>query len=366
MTYTVTRAPSGDCPPEVFSLWEGGLGIQGDLASRHRWAYGTNPAGPSETFLLEWCGEPESRDIVGSFGVLPRRFRCGGRILEAALCVDFVVESKHRTVLPAVTLQRVAGEFVQERYAFGYGIPNRRAEAVKRRSGYREVARMATYVRVLRHAAALEAYVPRLGPLARAGAVLDAASFVAAKVRGLGRPRYKFVWQDEPDARFDDLYATAAGRHVLLGDRTAAQLAWRFRQKPGLLSTFATISDADGRLLAYGAVERKGRAASLKDFLASGDVPLAALLDLVARHLASDGFERLAVRFLGASRIGAILRAQGFIDVARAARWASTAGIALQADERPLMLLAGRSCPVPADVLSDPESWYLTDGDEDW
>ncbi len=354
MTYQAAAWTGDRLDAALEALWRDGLAMTGDLAARFRWAYRDNPAGPGAVYVL-LAG---ASTMVGCAGLLPRRFVAGARKLAGAMYGDFAVEPAHRTLLPALQLQREAGRHVARDCHFGYGFPNAAAAGVFRRLGHVQVGLMARYARVLR----LEPHLRAAGsrPLrwaAGVGALADHLRGALTGVRRLAsRDATALEWLDAPDARLDDLFGRAARFLPIVGDRGREALAWRFFSRPGSGARLAALSDGSGgRLRGYAvvvpAIGISGRPiAEIKDFLAASEADLSVLLGRLCGDLALQGFATASVRFLGASRVVSRLAAAGF---------------ERRSEERPFLVQAGESHSPPPLIL-DRESWYLTDGDEDW
>ncbi|MBM3267548.1 MAG: hypothetical protein FJZ01_07865 [Candidatus Sericytochromatia bacterium] len=356
MTYQVAAWEGDRLDPSLEGLWRDSLAIHGDLAARFRWLYQDNPAGRGAVYaLLE-----RTADLVGCAGLVPRRFRTAAGPLGAAMYGDFAVAPAHRTLGPALALQREVGRHVDRERHFGYGFPNAAAAGVFRRLGHVQVGLMTRYARVLRVAPHLRHAAARpLRLAAGLGAMADRVYEALGRVRRrVKRDSTPLEWLAEPDARCDDLYARAARYLPIVGDRGREALAWRFFSRPGSTCRLAALGNpAGGALRGYAVVAcasvPSGRpVAEIKDFLAASEADLVVLLERVCEDLAAEGFSSASLRFLGSSCVTASLLAARF---------------ERRAEERMFLVQAGesRGSSLPAAFL-DRESWYLTDADEDW
>src|SRR5688500_13696162 len=100
--YTVREASLDDTADTsaLFGVWD--AAYPAALAPRFDWLYRRNPAGPARVWLL--C--TPTGEAVGGLSVFPRRFWAGGRHLSGAIVGDMIVLPAHRTLGPALMLQR--------------------------------------------------------------------------------------------------------------------------------------------------------------------------------------------------------------------------------------------------------------------
>src|SRR5690606_25856126 len=171
-------------------------------------------------------------ELVGTAGVGWRRMRLDDRILRGGLLADMAVLAAHRTLGPAIQLQRAASEHALDAGDLAYGFPNPNAVPVVKRLGYAHAGDMVLYARALRHAPYLERRLP--GPLARLlGRGLDAAVALRDRLRSLRRGRLHTQWRDAP---LDLEHPRWTQPGMLEGVRDGAALQWRFAHNP--LATF--------------------------------------------------------------------------------------------------------------------------------
>ena len=90
--------------------------------------------------------------------------------MTAGLFADFTVDKAHRTVLPALMLQRALAEYAQKHFDVAYAYPNDAAVGIFSRIGYEVLGRAGRYVRVLRSADYLRRAIP-MAPVAAAVSV---------------------------------------------------------------------------------------------------------------------------------------------------------------------------------------------------
>lgn len=324
----------------ILGLWREGLSHEGRPEAKFDWYYGRNPAGAP---LVVYLCHGEARRAVGTASTGRRELQAMGEPVTAGLLLDFVVEAAHRTMFPAMALQREMKRVADETFGTIYGFPNRNSEAAIRRQGFERVGMRVRHVLVLR----TSGYLARRMPAAMAslaGPVADTALLAVRAVRGPRIPGLETAWVARPDARFDDLWHRCAGLTEVMGVRDAAFLAWRLADFPFGRHEFFTLSSARaGRLEAYAACREVNGSLHVSDFLAdpADSRLLAALWGELGREARSRGCASLSVEFFGDERVAASLAAAGF-----RAR-----------SERPFYV--SRASPLAH------KRWYVTAADED-
>lgn len=344
--YAVVSASVVDDSPKILALWRAGLTHSGMPEAKFDWFYRHNPEGLPEVFFLLHGNRQEA---VGVAAIGRRRVRFGAETFMAGEMVDFVVRSDHRTLFPALILQREMHRRVREleTYAILYGLPNSKSTPVFSRVGYRCVGQMVRRARVLR----LEEYLSRHLPgwiSSAVGAIADRVRLSAVALRRLAIGGFRSQWLTRPDARFDELWRRCAAPDVLMGVRDAAFLTWRFVQCPlRSYEFFALFSTTDQRLVAYAVCEAHERVLHVRDFLVEPDAlgAWARLWTDLSLAAFRQGFKSLSLEFLGGEKLHRKLGRAGMI-----AR-----------DRRPLYV----SSATRWEDLKREQDWYLTCADED-
>jgi hypothetical protein len=239
--YAVREGRPTEDKSAVLDLWRGNLGDASRLLWKYDWFYEQSPLGPPLTLLLEWrAPDVESLRPVGVATAGRRRFFKGEETLEAGVLVDLAVLPEHRTLGPALVLQKALRNEGLTRAALLYGFPNAKAAPVFQRAGYRKIGMMRRYVKVLRPSAYLRRRLPALlaAPL---GVLADALTRVRLELAALPGPTLRWTGVDVPVP-----YGSSdRGSTLLRGERTAAFVAWRFaaEAQPGRVQRVAFAND---------------------------------------------------------------------------------------------------------------------------
>ncbi len=345
--YRVEPARLPEQAGAIVKLWSQALGYAERRPLKLDWFYMRHPSGQPRLLLLHHAGR-----VVGVTGLGSRPLSWHGRELDAALMGDFAVDSHHRTLFPALMLQRAALEQGLARHALLYGFPNAKSLPVVRRAGYQVLPGVGRYARALRS----EAYLPPAWPRAARRALGLVADLALSLRHAVGLRRHgralQASWLDGPDERFDALWARArlALGDCVVGRRDAAFLRWRFEARAWHRTQLLALVDARTQALAgYAACEVEGGAMHVRDLLVerpSADLA-AQLLRLAARQAQAQGLRSLSMQCAGPPWLLAGLR---------------TAGLRLrEAGAQPMILALAPDTPAPLAQAC----WYLTGADSD-
>ena len=335
----------------------------GDVtAERFRWLYETNPNGPART----WLGLTDGGRVIGCGSLLPRRMSVAGRQLQAGILSDFTVDRDHRVLGPAMVLQRrILSDCREAGFDLVFGWPNARAIGVMKRIGYATVGIAHSWIKPLRTGARLapliaerySKYLPSwLTPerVARMSApLLDralAGRDLLLRANDLARTRVDLV--DSVDDRVDLLWARAKNQ-LILGERNATFLDWRYSRFTTERYRYALLSDrASDQLLGYLVFTVRGDNALILDlFVDDIDRSMAPLVLGLTAELRAQSLGSLSLTYLGTPRFSAKLRSLGFFE---------------RGGDRPVIMWTTPGMPDDLRaLLSNSANWFMLDGDLD-
>lgn len=349
----------------ILTLWRAGLTHHSMPEAKLDWYYHENPQGNPTVYLLQAARTAKSiaEDIsvvpahsptvatnetvaVAAIGV--RDMRLDASTLSAGALVDFVAHPDHRTLFPALHLQKTVRQYGLLAHSLLYGFPNASSLAVVRRSGYSQIGNMVRRVKVLRTAEYIGRHVPnRLGHII--GYVVDHIRLGSERLRWPSDTRFQAGWLDRPDHRFDQLWDASLVPNTLMGVRDQAFLNWRFSSCPAQQFKFFCLeSEHDFKLVAYAVCESQSSTLHVRDFLVDATMRgvLKSLFLALSRAAYKEGYAAISVSFLGNNRIHDCLSAIGFIERGSAKIY----GSATEQFKKSL----------------DAQYWYITSADEDW
>lgn len=348
MSYSIVQTETDDARDRVLAVWRDAFPhLDG---ARFSWAYELNPAGPALCWLAHLEGTPST--TIGTAALVKRRYWTGTEHVTVGISADFAVSNEHRGFGPALGLQREAASVVEAgQLAFAYGLPNSKASSLIRRVGFRPVGKLAEYVMPLRTQSALAPILGR-GAAATVAPLLDSALSARRYVRSLFRPSDGNPVDDRSfDGRFDDLWShVARSSSVIIGERNAEFLRWRFSYPAGKYRTFVLGHRQTGALQGYVVYTSENGSTSIVDMLCrdmqNGAEPLLSQF-ASARRAAGDATIR--INLLAPRHFVTALRATGFRH---------------RGDTMTLMVYVAKNSAL-VDRIYSPEQWFLTLADND-
>lgn len=276
-------------------------------AARSAWLYANGPEGPATILALRVHGG----EWAGMVAIVPRRIHMDGREHVGAFLCDFYVHPRHRSLLPALQLQRVARKRLADQATVNYAIPNGRSLPIFKRLGSAHVLQRMRWAKPIRSRKFLtrrSVVFPQL--LAPA---VDASTFVFDHVRFALAGDFRTEWLTEVDARFDELWASTSRAGVFIGDRSSAYLRWRFLEEPGHDNRVLGIFRGDPLKLCGYIVGKIAQGEFIvRDLLLAPGPRTADMLARALIRVRSLGVDAIGLRVTGDPRLEANLRQLGF------------------------------------------------------
>jgi GNAT superfamily N-acetyltransferase len=280
---------------------------------RYQWFYEGNPDGRAEVLLAR---ESRTGAIIGSGAVIPRKLYAGGVLSPAAVMADFWIHPEHRSLGPAVRLQRACMERAAAMGGAFFDLPQGNMSAVYKRLGVLGGSQLASFSKPLRAWPFVETIV-RPKALARALSVLGDCLLAAADRGRLGWGKGCVVERHngELGPEFSQLTSRAAEQPWISVARSADYLDWRYRRHYYLQYGIFTARDSRGQLLGYAVTVSSGVYAEVVD-LFPVDRPrlVLELLCGMSRLLREQGDAALAISCLPTEALAGSLRNAGLRD----------------------------------------------------
>jgi hypothetical protein len=229
MPYSTSWHSGVEARAAVETLWDQVYG--GFSAARYDWLYVDNPAGEAIVCLLR---DDDSGSIVGSTALLPKNLCTRGRTLRAGIAADLMVDQRHRSLGPSIILQKgILGCLGDSGIEVVYGFPNARSIPMTRRIGYRQVAQRMWLVLPLRSETFLRERIPQAAARKAAAMLIDIALWLRPRLyTPVPAPGREHFVATGFDAAFDDIWSRIKSGYLLIGEKTAAFLNWRYRDSP--------------------------------------------------------------------------------------------------------------------------------------
>jgi hypothetical protein len=268
------------------------------------WIRKDNPAGPCWSWLAYDSSGNGHTHAVAMVSVVPRHMRVNGKVVLAGQVGSFAVDPTHRSLGPAVMLQRTTFQPVDSgQVAFCYDCPpHDRGMSTFLRLGMKPDCEVYRYAFPLR----VDDYIARkLGsgfwtkPVTFTGNVLLKVRRSPGPPCGIEIEQHDGLFGEE----FDHIDATTTSAHMIRATRRARDLNFRYRhgQDDGQASSIGRIHVLIAR--------RRGEIQAFAVYLAQPN-SVAILLDLFGPHLDEAGCDLLQAivgecRNLGMSSIQA-------------------------------------------------------------
>lgn len=294
-------------------VWEENLPVLSTTSKKFQWYYADNPLGKGVCLLLH---EAAGSRAIGAAGIGFRRFMINGKEVTAALVADLAVNKEHRTLYPALMLQRRIIERASEGAAFIYGMPNTGATAVFNRLGYKKIAVISRYALVIRSAEYVKKRLNGSMLSEPASSLVDAFRNVLVLKTWKGAPRgYAIDIVKTFDGRFDVLWERASRNFRCTAARDSRFLNWRYSECPERRYFAFTLSGQHGKgaLAGYVVYYIKDRAVHIDDILsADNDGALEALLIAFVRSAKEMDMDSISIGISSGHVLTGMLERHGF------------------------------------------------------
>ena len=288
-------------------------------ARRFNWLYRNNPAGAAWSWFAY---EKETKTPIGVASVFPRVMWVGKEIRLCGQVGDFAIDIGHRSLGPALMLQRATFEPVnQGMLGLIYDCPpDDRGMSTFRRLGIEPHCQMLRYAKLLRTD---REFAKRLG-----------SGKLAAEAALIGNRWLKMCSRPKPTPaaieialhtarcgeEFSFLDQQVGGADVIRSRRTAADLNWRYKDDP-LHEYKIMTARRRGELVAYivfSTIEQDAYVIDLFGWL-SLDVALP-LLRSTVEHLRDRPIQTVQAQLVNGSALTTTLKEAGFRYRSQAAR----------------------------------------------
>jgi GNAT superfamily N-acetyltransferase len=312
---------------------------------RYDWLYRRNPAGKARIWAAY---NSDNHEMIGISAAFPRKIYHGGKIARGYVLGDFCIRPEHRSLGPAIALQRATLEAVSKE---GPGLlldfPSTSMLAVYKRLGVGATMSMPRYAKPLRANRRLQARIPSrvAANTLAAGANL---ALRAGDIQWKRDTRWTITEETKPCG--DEF--TLADRNwssslTNRGARSAEYLNWRFLQHPQLRYHLLTARK-DGKLSGFLIYQTSEEDATVVDLFAEDHAVCKALLRQTVAIMRRERIHTISAPFLASHACGEILEACGF----------------QPRESTPVILLALPWAPNQQAAPSG-DCWYLTHGDRE-
>lgn len=281
-------------------------------AERYQWFYEDNPDGRAEVLLAR---DAHTGSIIGSGAVIPRKLYVGGALSVGAVMADFWIHPEHRSLGPAVRLQRACVERAAAMGCAFFDLPQGNMPAVYKRMGMPAQSQLERFAKPLRTAPFIAKRVQQKALANALAAVGDGVLALIEWKQGGWRSkggRSVARHTGEFGEEFSRLTGRAAAQPWTSVVRSAQFLNWRYRRHYFLQYTTFTARDSQGALLGYAVVVNSGQYSEIVDVFPTDDSRiLVELLCGMSRLLRQQGDTGLTMSCLPNRSLAAILESAG-------------------------------------------------------
>ncbi len=210
---------------------------------RIAWAFDSNPFGKARLWLLR---DGSTQHYFGCSALLPRNFILKGVTVQAGLIADTAIKKEYRTLGPALFLHQ---EIIRNSndLAFMLAFPNKIAEAVIQRVGFKKAKSVGHWVKIIKSGQAIKKKIksPLLSKLLLLFAPILDLGFLIFDFRPDLKKR--FICKEESDfhAQFDSAWNKFKSTYDFILDRNVEYLRWRYKNNPNLERKYKIFSICD-------------------------------------------------------------------------------------------------------------------------
>ncbi len=267
MAYELIKGSLIDDKDRLLAFWHAHGEVS--LSEKYAWIYEQNPDGQVLFWLLV---HEETGDVAGVASLFPREFVIDGQSCVGAIAGDLLISPHHRSLGPAVMLQRaVVDEANAQGARFVIIYPNKNASLIAKRVGYKKVGYLARLVKPVSASPILAAVnIPKiLKPVAKP--LLELAFTVALSDIFSGKS-LNFRSVDSVGDDFDSVWNAYKGQLSFTAQRSTHYLNWKYGQDPGDDHQFYIAENSStGTMEACLVYRRDDDAFEIRDFVPAPD-----------------------------------------------------------------------------------------------
>lgn len=283
---TISHSSYEECADELITFRNANRDTNRD-AGYLAWRYEMRPA-DAGAFII-WARDAKGR-AVGSMSVIPHLYYSNGVKRLAGVLGDISVSEKWRGKgVAGKMLSAMPEAGFMERLNFCVVLPNEPAAKPLEKSGWKEIARLERYVKILDSRDFLSR---KLGSRALSAVIAPAVNLflraASCDSYSCKKREYETATLDAPDERFDALWSEVKKENRLIGARSRDYLAWRFSSHPLTDYKFFCVL-AGGKLPAYAVYHLSAGVCHIDDLLALSEKEAERLLSSFIRHIKKRG-----------------------------------------------------------------------------
>lgn len=312
--YSVRRAEITAEAEAILRLWLDTYPNLDPAYARHKFEsqYVHTPSGRGICMFLD---HGDANSPVGVQCLGPRRFSFRKHTMLAGIIADYVVDARHRSLGPALTLLKGTLSVGHGALTFLYGFPNQKSEVIVRRLGMRSPGAITRFVRLLRcksfAARRLNSRWKWLLPVV--GIIGDRLLAIENILRIMTQgQRWQWSEQEDFDDFFDECWQAGRRGDWLIAERSRATLSWRFPNgTPRRISV--AVDRGSGKREGYVVWHLSDNAVEILDvFCRQPECQLTGLLATFAHRARKLGVESIGLEFGGSDQLANAIAQAGY------------------------------------------------------
>ena len=310
MEYRVEKVDAVAKKDVILQLWRQNF-PEMDGESRFEWMYEKNPEGVPEVWLLLSPGVA----YVGMVAVCKRIFFKATEEMTAGQTMDFVVNEDHRSLGPAIQLQRrVVEEFKKGKADFLYSFPNKKSKNVIKRAGFVECGLLQRWTLVLCPSYVVQKYFKNKRFASIVGKLCD----ILFKIKHVTLSRQKKYqmqpsWElNEVGSELDEIWNNFVQSVNIVGKRDAHFLQWRFgacSSSPGRCFIMKEQNVPRGYII----FQQNGQHISIVDYMSDQLEYLEPLFRLFVKSMMKNNYMSISIECNNTPFGSTFLQSVGFV-----------------------------------------------------
>jgi GNAT superfamily N-acetyltransferase len=310
--------------------------------ARFEWLYQRNPHGQ----VRVWLALDGNEEIIGTAAAFPRALHIAGRQAEGWVFGDFCVSDSHRSLGPAIALQRALLDGAgSSGVPICYDFPSTAMTAVYKRLKIEPAARMIRMAKLLR----VDRKVgERVGNEVIAAALSSLGNFVLRAAAGRAAADQGIeisLLEERCGSEFDILAANGATRRGVCVQRSAHYLNWRYLDNP-YKDHRLLVARRDDVLGGFAVLSSRERDGEIVDIFGEDETVVGRLIDEAAELFRRHGAITVSAELIETHPWTELLKKRGFYP----------------RESKPFIVYA----PASSDPLPpQQDAWFITAGDRD-
>jgi GNAT superfamily N-acetyltransferase len=317
--------------------------------ARFDWLYKRNPQGQ----VRVWLAIDEGHELVGTAAAFPRRLYIGQEEKTGWVFGDFCVSDRHRSLGPAVALQRALLEAADSNgISVSYDFPSTAMTAVYKRLKIEPMAQMVRMAKILRVDREVHKRLGNTPPAKVLSSIGNVFLQVTSSRSRVDRNIKMCLLESKCGLEFDALAERLGARFGLCVYRSSDYLNWRYLENPYKTHQLMTAK-RDGSLLGFAVLSQSDADGEIVDIFGEDSFGLPGLLiGEIVELFRGRGASTVSIELMESHAWMELFKKFGFYP----------------REHKPLVVYNPREACLPSvgsNSKASQSSWFITGGDRD-